>query len=139
MVGSLSKEREAIAPYIEDNEPVVGRHFVTTVSGDNGATLHQGAVILSTDRKLLMVTTKGTLRPKWRVDEFEFSSLKPGVGNQVKEMFGNPHYFSNFARQSGPSYLLDSIPRRTRTTTFRMWAERWVHGTPCTTRRACDH
>lgn len=100
-------EREAIAPYIREDEPVVGRHHVFEVSNEgDGTLLKNGAVILSTDRKLLLVSARGTFRPKFTVKTFDYANLLPNVGSNDGEVFGNPVWYSGFKTQRGELYLV---------------------------------
>jgi hypothetical protein len=101
-------EREAIAPHISDDEPVVGRHYAFEVSNQaDGTLLKNGAVLVSTDRKLLLVSAQGTFRPKFTVKTFNYAQLMPGVGNTDGQFFGNPAWYSGFRLQSArESYVV---------------------------------
>lgn len=100
-------EREAIAPHIGSGEPVVGRHYAWEVSNqDDGTLLKNGAVIVSTDRKLLLVSAHGTFRPKFTVKAFDYGELRPGVGNKDTQVFGQAAWYSGFGLQRGGTYLL---------------------------------
>jgi hypothetical protein len=100
-------EREAITPFIGEDEPVVGRHYSAEVSNEsNGTVLKDGAVILSTDRKLLLVSARGTFRPKFTVKTFDYANLLPNVGSSDGELFGRPAWYSGFKSQGGELYLV---------------------------------
>ena len=100
-------ERTAIEPYIAADEPIVGRHFAVDVTvGESSQVLHRQAVLLSTDRKLVMVTAKGTFRRKFDVHTFDYANLKPGVGKSDSELYGSPLWFAGFGTQSGTTYVL---------------------------------
>lgn len=100
-------EREAVAPYIAADEPVVGRHFAQEVSSEHdGTLLSNGAVIVSTDRKLLLVSARGSFRPKFSVRAFPYGELMPGVGNSDSELFGRPTWYSGFGVRRGGTYIV---------------------------------
>ena len=100
------KERDAVAQIIDNDEPVVGRHFAMRVSlGDQPYA--QGAIILSTDRRLIMLTGKGTFRVKVNAQPFSYGSLKPGVGNTNGSVFGQTTYLSGFGDNAGRFYILE--------------------------------
>jgi len=100
-------ERDAIVPHIESEEPVFGRHYVWEVSNqDDGTLLKNGAVIVSTDRKLLLVSAHGTFRPKFTVNTFDYGALTPGVGNDDAQVFGQAAWYSGFGLRRGGTYVL---------------------------------
>jgi hypothetical protein len=108
LVRSLGKgERETIARFIGDDEPVVGRHYAWEVSNqDDGTLLKDGAVIVSTDRKLLLVSARGTFRPKFSVKTFEYGELMPGVGTDDTQLFGQSAWYSGFGLQRGGTFVV---------------------------------
>jgi hypothetical protein len=100
------KEREAVAQIVDTDEPVVGRHFAMAVDLDGQPEAPNGAIFLSTDRRLIMLTSKGTLRVKITHKSFRYESLKPGVGNVDGSVFGQTAFLSGFGETSGRLYLL---------------------------------
>lgn len=108
-------EREAIASFIGNDEPVVGRHYAFEVSNQSdGTLLKDGAVLVSTDRKLLMVSARGTFRPKFTVKTFDYADLLPNVGSSDGEVFGNPAWYSGFKPQGREVYLVRFFTREER-------------------------
>ena len=100
-------EREAVASHIASDEPVVGRHYAWEVSSEaDGILLKDGAVIVSTDRKLLLVSARGTFRSKFAVKAFPYGELMPGVGNSDGEVFGQQTWYSGFGVRRGATYVV---------------------------------
>lgn len=100
------KERDVVAQIIDNDEPVVGRHFAINVSLEGQPYAPTGAIVLSTDRRLIMLTGKGNFRVKVNAQSFPYGSLKPGVGNSNGSVFGQTAYLSGFGDNAGRLYML---------------------------------
>jgi hypothetical protein len=107
--GGLRREREAIEPYMKRDERVTKRHFVSEISRarDRGQLLYDGAVVLlPTTKRLLIVSSHGTFRPKLSVDTIHYSELQAGVFSMEPEINGLLTWVAGFKRRGGESYLL---------------------------------
>ena len=106
--GDLQRERDAVIPLIAPDEKVVGRHYASFVSADAVGDFH-GAVFLSSDRRLLMVTAKGALRKKFNVMSLGYGTLKPGIADVNEVRFGNPVWISGFSTKTGETFLVEFL------------------------------
>jgi hypothetical protein len=107
-IGDFRKEREAVLPFIGESERVVSRNFASKVSGESGYDIHDsGAVLVVTSEKLVMITSRGTFRPRFTVETFDYAQLNPGIGSSEREYLGRLHWFSGFTVQNGKTYLLE--------------------------------
>lgn len=99
-------EREALAPYIAHNEPIVTRHWAINISDDDGQDLTQGGVaIFTTDRQLVAVhQTGGLFKPKYGVLSKQFGQCV-GVGSRVGDMFGHPEFYTVVKFTDGTSWM----------------------------------
>jgi hypothetical protein len=101
------REREAIQPYVASDERVVGRHFAAPVTlGDRTEPLYKEAIVLSTDRKLLMLSARGFFRPQFHVDTFNYADLRPGIGKVDDSVYGVRLWFAGFGTRAGITYVL---------------------------------
>ena len=91
-------ERAALIPYLEADETVSLRLPVAEVGEVDGRVLHEGGVVLVTDRKFVAARSSGGFRPHWEVFTLPYGHLEPGV--QLRGERGTDVFIPTSGRRS---------------------------------------
>ena len=78
--GGAAKERAVVADHIADGDIVSGRFYSNNVADlGSGTTIFDGAVLLTANNALYIISSKGSFRVKYSVERLSLSALQNRV------------------------------------------------------------